>query len=76
MQDDIACYSVDFESHLEHLHEILTRLRNAGLTADTQKCSFVRERIQILEHTLHNGEISPSDEKVAVIRDLSPPKTK
>jgi hypothetical protein len=76
MQDDIACYSVDFESHLEHLREILTRLRNAGLTANTEKCSFVRERIQILGHTLHNGEISPSDEKVAVIRDLSPPKTK
>jgi hypothetical protein len=47
------------------------RLRNAGLTANTQKCNLVRECIQILGHTLNNGKISPSDDKVEVIKQLT-----
>jgi hypothetical protein len=76
MQDDIICYSLDFESHLIHLRDILMRLSNAGLTANTAKCNFVCERIQILGHTLQNGDISPSDDKVEVVKNLRPPNTK
>jgi hypothetical protein len=76
MQDDIICYSLDFESHLIHLRDILTRLRNAGLTANVEKCYFICERVQILGHTLFNGEISPSDDKVEVIKNLKRPSTK
>jgi len=44
LQDDIICYSLDFDSHLVHLRDIFTRLRTAGLTANTKmhfKC-YVR----------------------------------
>jgi len=62
---------LDFDSHLIHLRDIFTRLRNAGLTANTQKCNLVRECNQILGHTLNNGKISPSDDKVEVIKQLT-----
>jgi hypothetical protein len=76
MQDDIICYSLDFDSHLIHLRDIQTRLSNAGLTANVAKCNFVCERVQILGHMLHNGEISPSDDKVEVIKNLKRPTKK
>jgi hypothetical protein len=73
MQDDIICYSLDFDSHLIHLRDIMTRLSNAGLTANVATCNFFCQRVQILGHTLHNGEISPSDDKVEVIKNLKRP---
>jgi hypothetical protein len=78
LQDDLICYSMDFESHLKHLRDLLNRLRSAGLTANTEKCNFAREQIQILGHMLNTltGEISPSDEKIKVIKDLPRPGTK
>ena len=44
--DDIVCHSITFEEHVSHLREVLTWLRNAGLTANTVKCQFVLTRLK------------------------------
>uniref|UniRef100_A0A1X7V2D1 Reverse transcriptase domain-containing protein n=2 Tax=Amphimedon queenslandica TaxID=400682 RepID=A0A1X7V2D1_AMPQE len=42
--DDIIVFSESLEEHAEHLERILLRLREAGLTAMPQKCTFDEER--------------------------------
>jgi len=36
--DDILIYSMDFDTHLAHLTNVLNRLRAVGLTANESKC--------------------------------------
>ena len=48
--DDIACLSMTWDQHLVHLREIFTRLRNAELTLNTNKCQWAMECIHCLGH--------------------------
>ena len=38
--DDLICYSATFESHLVHLRDMFTRLRQADLKLKPSKCQF------------------------------------
>ena len=38
--DDILIYSKNLKEHREHVRVVLTKLREAGLQADIQKCEF------------------------------------
>ena len=59
---------------MSHLRDVLERLKNAGLTANVNKCVFAATRIKILGHIVDNGRICPDDEKVKVIENWKPPK--
>jgi len=75
--DDITIFtSSSFEDHIKHIQEVLVRLRKAGLTVNTSKCQFVVKRLTILGHVIEEGEIKPSDEKVAAIQNIAQPTTK
>jgi hypothetical protein len=74
--DDIVVYSKSFDDHLKHLREILTRLRDAGLTANGRKCQFVTRSIKVLGHTLEDGFVKPSMDKVESIAAMERPRTK
>ena len=50
--DDVIIHSRCWEEHLEHLREILTRLRKAGLTIKESKCKFTRNEYEYLGHTV------------------------
>lgn len=78
LQDDICVHSVSFDQHLIHLRDVLMRLRRAGLTANVHKCRFLLENLQIFGHELNTrtGEITVSERKLEVIKNLSRPLTK
>ena len=46
--DDIIIYSRSEKEHLEHLQEIFTRLKAAGLKLKLEKCCFFKKHIQYL----------------------------
>lgn len=71
MQDDICVFSSTWSDHIKHVTDILMRLKNAGLTANTAKCQWVRERVQILGHELYNGTVAPSDEKIKAVQEIA-----
>ncbi|GAA0185330.1 hypothetical protein LIER_32618 [Lithospermum erythrorhizon] len=48
--DDILVYSRDMESHITHLHKILTLLRKNRLFAKPSKCAFGQSYIEYLGH--------------------------
>ena len=74
--DDILIFSKQFDLHLGHVREVLDRLREAGLTLNTRKCTFASNNINIFGHTVHDGLISPDDEKIAVVANWPVPKNK
>ena len=41
--DDIIIYSRSEKEHLEHLEEIFTRLKTAGLKLKLEKCCFFKK---------------------------------
>ena len=57
--DDIIIYSRFEKEHLEHLEEIFTRLKTAGLKLKLEKCCFFKKHIQYLG-TFNFGRWNPT----------------
>jgi hypothetical protein len=74
--DDIVIYSQTFAEHLEHLREVLSRLKNANLTANTAKCKFLLKRMTILGHVIEDGTLRPDESKISAIQQISRLTTK
>ncbi|GMI70627.1 hypothetical protein HRI_000732000 [Hibiscus trionum] len=65
--DDILVYSVDWETHLQHLREVLHILRNNSLFANMKKCCFGAEEIEYLGYVISKGVIAIDKTKVESI---------
>ncbi|KAL0437565.1 UNVERIFIED_CONTAM: RNA-directed DNA polymerase [Sesamum radiatum] len=50
--DDIVIYNGTLAEHVEHLRQVLTRLREHELYAKVSKCSFAQETISFLGHIM------------------------
>ena len=74
--DDIIVYSESWESHLQHLHEVLVCLANAGLTAKPSKCFLANTSCDFLGHTVGNGQVAVQEAKIKAIADFPRPSTK
>lgn len=74
--DDIIIYSRTWQGHLEHLKEVLTRIKNAGLTIRSDKCTIAKTETCYLGHVLGHGIIRPQVGKVEAIKQAERPVTK
>ena len=72
--DDITIYSRSEKEHLEHLEEIFTRLKTAGLKLKLEKCCFFKKHIQYLGHLILADGIQPLPEKLESIAKMPAPK--
>ena len=72
--DDIIIYSRSEKEHLEHLEEIFTRLKAAGLKLKLEKCCFFKKHIQYLGHLILADGIQPLPEKLESIAKMPPPR--
>ena len=57
--DDIIIHSRSKKEHLEHLEEIFTRLKAAGLKLKLEKCCFFKKHIEYLGHLILADRIQP-----------------
>ncbi|KAL0463296.1 UNVERIFIED_CONTAM: Retrovirus-related Pol polyprotein from transposon [Sesamum latifolium] len=71
--DDIVIYSRTLAEHVEHLRQVLARLREYELYAKVSKCSFAQETISFLEHIVERGRIRMDPKKVQAIEEWQPP---
>jgi hypothetical protein len=55
--DDIIIYSQTMEDHLNHLHDVLTLLGQAGLSLNLAKCHFLQETLDYLGHVIRPGKL-------------------
>ena len=72
--DNIIIYSRSEKEHLEHLEEIFSRLKAAGLKLKLEKCCFFKRHIQYLGHLISADSIQPLPEKLESIAKMPAPK--
>jgi hypothetical protein len=57
-------FSSIFGEHVKDLDEVFTRLDNANITLNINKCIFFKEKIHYLGHVVSVEGIQPSQDKL------------
>ena len=70
---DIIVYSETFQDHLNHLQQVISKLRNAGLQLKPSKCYFNCQEVEYLGHVITPHGISPNPIRLQAIRDYPVP---
>jgi transposase InsO family protein len=73
--DDILIFSKDFDSHLEHIREVLQRLQAANLTVKPNKCSLAMNSVKFLGHVIDKTGVRTDPDKIKGIQDFPRPQT-
>ena len=68
--DDVIIFSATFDDHLQHLEEVFSRLRNAGLKLSSDKCFFAQKKLHYLGHVISTAGIETDPRKVEKIVNL------
>ena len=71
--DDILIYSKTQEEHEIHVRQVLQRLREYGLYAKLEKCSFDQCQVEFLGYIVSSNGISMDPSKVQKILDWQTP---
>ena len=74
--DNIIIYSACWEDHVTHVREVLTKLREAGLTANPTKCKWGGNKMEFLGHLVGEGTMSVPEHRVVALAQYSKPVTK
>ena len=72
--DDIIVFSRSFESHIENLGEVLSRIQEAGLKVAPHKCQLFRKEVQYLGHVVSNEGIRTDPKKTEAIVNWPQPQ--
>lgn len=74
--DDILIYSKRKAEHVQHLRQVLDKLREHKLYAKLSKCQFARTTVDYLGHVISEKGFSMEDYKVQAIRTWATPRSK
>lgn len=72
--DDLLLASTDEQQHRQHLHMVLKRLEEYGITINPSKCVFGQRQVTFLGYTITQEGIKPPEDKVKVISDYPKPR--
>ena len=72
--DDVIVIAPDFDTHLERLGEVLSRLKTAGLKLKPSKCELFRQAVRYLGHIVSAEGVATDPLKISAIKQWSPPK--
>ncbi|GFW07552.1 uncharacterized protein TNCV_3916851 [Trichonephila clavipes] len=72
--DEVIITSPSFNEHLDHLNQVFTLLRDAGLTLNKDKCHFPRDKLKYLGLIISKDGIETDNNKVKAITEMKPPK--
>jgi hypothetical protein len=72
--DDILIYSKDWDSHLQHLEEVLSLLVDHGLVVNKKKCSFAKKSVDYLGHLITCEGVAVDPSKVTSVINWPQPK--
>jgi transposase InsO family protein len=73
--DDILIYSDNMEEHVQHVKEVLQRLRAHHLELKPEKCEFHKEEVEFLGHMVGVNGVRISEAKIKTIKEWETPKT-
>ena len=68
--DDVIIYSTTFEEHIEHIRQVLRRLREKGIKLNASKCNLFRSEVKYLGRIVSNDGYRMDEESVEAVRKL------
>jgi len=74
--DDILIFGNNQKEHDENLEQVLTRLVEAGITLNPEKCQFDQSSIKFLGHVIDGEGIHADPEKTKAILEFATPTNK
>ncbi|XP_066518865.1 uncharacterized protein [Hoplias malabaricus] len=74
--DDVIIHSETWSEHVDHLRRVLSRLREAGLTANPRKCHLGLTEAHYLGYRIGRGLLRPQVRKVEAILNCPKPRSK
>lgn len=72
--DDLLVASRSYSDHLEHLKLFFTRLIQAGLVINIEKCKFAATKINFVGYTINSRGMLPAYERIETILAFSCPE--
>ncbi|GFX87439.1 retrovirus-related Pol polyprotein from transposon 297 [Trichonephila clavipes] len=72
--DDVIITCPSFNEHIDHLNQVFTLLRDAGLTLNKEKYHFARDKLKYLGHIISKEGIETDNSKGKAITEMKPPK--
>ena len=73
--DDILVFSKKAVDHVRDVEKVLNALRQAGITAKPDKCSWGRKYLLYLGHRIGCGQVSVPQDRVRAFKEYRQPKT-
>ena len=74
--DDILVASPSMDAHISHVRQLFSRLQDAGLAINRDKCVFGAASVTFLGHSVTSKGICPLPSKVDAIKAIPRPVTK
>jgi hypothetical protein len=71
--DDVLVTGATEEEHLSNLDAVLTRMQDAGLRLNPDKCVFFAREVTYLGHKISAAGLQPTDDKVRAIDEAPNP---
>jgi hypothetical protein len=72
--DDLNVHSKSWGEHLQHLDEVLCKLREVNLKLNLSKCCFATKMISFLGHMVSKEGIQPDPGKIEVVLHFPTPR--
>ena len=74
--DDLVIFSRDWTEHMTHIRQVLGALKQAGLTANPNKCEWGGKELQFLGHVIGSGEMGIPKSRTESLTNYVRPVTK
>jgi hypothetical protein len=70
----VIIFSKTFEKHIQHVEEVMKRIRDANFRLKAEKCYFAVKELQFLGHVVGKDGVKPDPEKVDKMINYPEPK--
>ena len=72
--DDVIVFSKDTKEHVSHVDQVLTLLRQAGVSLKLKKCEFFQPRVDYLGHVITPGKLAVATENTKAFEHATFPR--
>ena len=71
--DDVLVFGSNQQEHDLRLHAVLKAIKAAGVTLNSEKCSFSVDKLKFLGHVISREGVSADPDKTKAILQMKPP---